>query len=116
MWPRRSHILAPLAEADSRLKGRNILWNDALEISFKELKRMVSVETLLSYPYWKLPFTVHTDASDKQLGSVIIKNNKLIAFFSSRLSKPKRKYTKTEKELFAIVESLKQFRGILFGY
>ena len=25
---------------------------------------MVSTETLLSYPDWKIPFTVHTDASE----------------------------------------------------
>ena len=33
--------------------------------SFKELKCMVSAETLLSYPYWTIPFTVHTYASEK---------------------------------------------------
>ena len=43
---------------------------------------MVSAETLLIYPDWKLPFTVHTDAYDKQLGVVTIQNNKPIAFFS----------------------------------
>ena len=43
---------------------------------------MVSAETLLSFLDWKLTFTVHTDASDKQLGTVIIHNNKHIAFFS----------------------------------
>ena len=32
---------------------------------------MVSTETLLNYPYWTIPFTVHNDASDKQLGAVI---------------------------------------------
>ena len=36
---------------------------------------------LLSDPDWKIPFTVHTDASDKHLGDVISQNNKLIAFF-----------------------------------
>ena len=77
---------------------------------------MVSAETLLSYPYWKIPFTVHTNASDKQLGDVISQNNKTIAFFSIRLSKPKRNYTTTEKALLLIVECLNQFCGILFGY
>ena len=71
---------------------------------------------MLSYPYWKLTFTVHTDASDKQLGSVISQNNKPIAFFSRILIKPQCNYTTTKKELLAIVECLKQFRGIIFGY
>ena len=66
MWPRRSHVLDPLKEEANSPKVIKILWNDALESSSKELKRMVSAETLTSYPYWKLPFKVHTDASDKQ--------------------------------------------------
>ena len=43
---------------------------------------MVSAETLVNYPYFKIPFTVHTDASDKQLGDVISHKNKLIVLFS----------------------------------
>ena len=35
MWYRQSHILAPLIEAASGPKGRKMLWNDALESSFK---------------------------------------------------------------------------------
>jgi len=77
---------------------------------------MVSAETLLTYPDWTIPFTIHTDASDKQLGTVISQNNKPITFFSRRLSKAQLNYTTTEKELLSIVECLKQFRGILFGY
>ena len=61
---RRSHILAPLTEAYSGLKGRQLLWNYALEYSFKEPKIIVSVENLLGYPYWTIPFTVHTNAYD----------------------------------------------------
>ena len=97
MHPRRSHVLAPLTEAASGPKVRKILWNEALESSFKEMKRMVYSETLLSYPGWILPLTVHNDASDKQLGVVISQNNKPIDFFSSRLIKPHRNYTTNEK-------------------
>ena len=43
---------------------------------------MVSAETLLIYPDWIIPFTVHTDASDKQLGAIISHINKPIGFFS----------------------------------
>ena len=87
----------PLTVADSGPKGRKILWNDALEFCFKELNNMVSFETLLSYSDWKIPFTVHTDASDKQLGSLISQNNKYIAFFSIILNNPKCNYTTNEK-------------------
>ena len=116
MCPRRSRVLAPLKDSDSGPKGRKILWNDALENSLKKLKRVVSVEALLSYPYWKIPFTVHTYAYDKQLCAVISHNNKHIAFFSRILRKPQHNYTTTKKKLLAIVEFIKQFQGIIFGY
>ena len=77
---------------------------------------MVSTETLLSYPDWTITSTLHTNASDKQLGDVIIINNKPIALFSIRLSNPQRNYTTTNKELLAIVARLNKFCGILFGY
>ena len=65
---------------------------------------------------WKMPFTVHIDAYDKQLGAVISQNNKPIAFFYRKLSKPQLNYTTTEKEIIVIVGCLNQFRGIVFGY
>ena len=95
MWPRRSYVLSLLKDAASGPKGRKILCNEALESFFKELKRMVSAETLIIYPYWKLRFIVHTDASDKQLGAVISKNNKPIDLLYIRLSKTQRNYTTT---------------------
>ena len=58
---------------------------------------MVSAEMLLNYPYWKVPFTVHTNASDKYLGAVISQNNKHISFFSRRLIKPQHNQTTNEK-------------------
>ena len=58
---------------------------------------MVYDETLLSYLDWKIPFTLHTYASDKQLGGFISQNNKYVALFSRILIKPQHKYTTTEK-------------------
>ena len=82
MWQRRSHILAPLTEASSGPKVRKIKWTDDLEQAFCNLKKMISEETLLTYPDWTKPFTIHTDASDYQLGAVISQDNKPIAFFT----------------------------------
>ena len=53
--------------------------NDALKSSSKELRRMVSAKTMLNYPDGPIPFTVHNDASDEQLISVISQNNKIFS-------------------------------------
>ena len=70
---------------------------------------MVSAETLISYPDWKLPFIVNTDASDNQLGAVISQNNKPISFFSRILIKPQHNYTMNEKKILAIVKCLSNY-------
>ena len=90
-------VLSPLTEADSGPKGRKIIWNDALYDYCKEIKHVVSAETLLNYLGWKNTFTVRTYTSDKQLGAVIGQNKKSIAFFSRRLINPQRNYTNTRK-------------------
>jgi hypothetical protein len=50
-----------------------------------------------------------------QLGAVITQDNRPIAFFSRKLSKMQQKYSVTEIELLAIVETLKEFKGMLWG-
>ena len=77
---------------------------------------MACFRTLLSYPDRKIPFTAHTDDSDKQLDAIISKNNKPIELFSRILSRTHRNYTTTKKELLAIVECLNKFRGIISEY
>jgi hypothetical protein len=52
-------------------------------------------------------FEIYTDASSTQLGAVITQDNRLIAFFSRKLSKTQKRYNVTKIELLAIVETLK---------
>ena len=73
MWPRWSHLLAPLVEAVRVPKGRTIFCNDDLEAALHELKILVSAETPPNYPDWNILITVHTYACYEQLGAVISK-------------------------------------------
>ena len=116
IWPRQSHKLDPLEELDSGPKGRKVLWNDLIEYSFIEIKHMVSADIFFSYPDWEICFTVHTDASDKNLSAYISQNNKPISFFSRRLSKPENTYTMSKKEILTIFQCPNQFRVIIFFY
>ncbi len=49
------------------------------------------------------------------MGAVITQGNRSITFFSRKLSGVQAKYSVTEIELLAIVETLKEFQGILWG-
>jgi hypothetical protein len=46
---------------------------------------------------------------------VITQKNRPLAFFSRKLSDTQKRYNTTEKELLAIVETLKEFKGMLWG-
>jgi len=75
----------------------------------------MSRKVLLAYPQFDKPFIIHTEASLTQLGSVISQDDKPIAFYSRKLSPTQTRYTTTERELLAIVETLKEFKNILLG-
>ncbi len=70
---------------------------------------------VVAYPDFLKPFKIYTDASTKQLGAVITQENRPIAFFSRKLSGAQSKYTVTKLELLVIVETLKEFNGMLWG-
>jgi hypothetical protein len=84
--------------------------------AFETIKRLIARDTLLAYPDFNKKFTIHTDASDFQLGAVISQEGKPLAFYSRKLTSAQRNYTTSEKELLSIVETLKEFRSILLGY
>ncbi len=69
----------------------------------------------MAYPDYSKVFEIYTDASTKQLGAVITQDNRPIAFFSWKLSDTQCKYSITKIELLAIVETLKEFKGMLWG-
>ena len=112
MWRKRSHLLAPLSElVGSKAQWK---WGSEQQKSFDELKKVISKETLLTFPNFNKTFHIYTDASDYQLGAVIMQENKHIAFYSRKFNKAQRWYTTGEQELLSIVETLKEFKNILF--
>jgi hypothetical protein len=113
MWRGRSHILAPLTS----LSGKNAKWKwtDECEQAFETIKRSIARETMLTFPDFNKEFHIYTDASDFQLGAVIMQDDKPLAFYSRKLNKHQRRYTTGEQELLSIVETLKEFHNILLG-
>ena len=126
MWAKRSEMLAPLSDLvgecgetkttrKNKVKKKPWHWDSIHQIAFDNVKTTIAKEVVLAYPDFTKPFDIYTDASTKQLGAVITQDNRPIAFFSRKLSGAQSKYTVTELELLAIVETLKEFNGMLWG-
>jgi hypothetical protein len=90
-------------------------WDLIHQQAFNNIKAAIAKETVLAYPDFSKPFETFTDSSSMQLGAVITQDNRPIVFFSRKLSKMQQKYSVTEIELLAIVETLKEFKGMLWG-
>ncbi len=126
MWARCSEMLAPLTDLVgecgetkttkfNKTKKKPWQWDSIHQQAFDDVKAAIAKETVLAYPDFSKPFEIYTDASSMQLGAVITEDNRPIAFFSRKLSKMQQKYSATEIELLAIVETLKEIKGILWG-
>ncbi len=126
LWARQSKMLTPLTSLVgecgqtkvTRAKGTKKapwLWDEVHQRTFDCVKATIAREVVLAYPDYSKVFEVYTDASSKQLGAVITQDNRPIAFFSWKLSTMQRKYSVTKIKLLAIVETLKEFKGTLWG-
>jgi hypothetical protein len=125
-WERRSNMLTPLTSLvgecshtkSTRAKGTKKApwhWDEVYQRAFNHVKATIAKDVVLAYPDYSKVFEIYTDASSKQLGAVITQDNKPIAFFSWKLSDMQRKYSITKTELLVIVETLKEFKGMLWG-
>jgi hypothetical protein len=114
MFAHRSHILTPLTELTKKPKAK-FLWTPEAQKSFDAMKAIIAKDVLVRYPDHNEEFHVVTDASDYQLGAVILQRGAPVAFYSRKLNPAQRNYTTMEKELLSIVETLKEFRTMLYG-
>ena len=76
---RRAHLLAPLTKLCSpKVKFK---WTQIEQDAFEAVKNQLAADIMLAYPDFSKTFEIYTDASDYQLGGVIMQNGKPIAFF-----------------------------------
>ena len=87
LCPKRSEILAllkELAKGGPTKKNGPIEWDPACTKDFQQMKALIANDTILNYPDFSKKFTFHTDASDVQLGALIMQEGKTFAFYSKK--------------------------------
>lgn len=83
--------------------------------AFNEIKTKLQEQVELFQPDYSKPFELTTDASNFAIGGVLSQNKQPITFISRTLSKREQILAANEKELLAIVWSLKTLRNYLYG-
>ena len=113
LFPQRSDVLQPLHELTA--KGKKFEWTKRHQAAFDKAKSILASDVFIRYPDQNKPFHVYTDASDYQLGAVIMQEGMPVAYYSKKLTTAQRHYTTMEKELLSIVYTLNEYRSILYG-
>ena len=114
-----SQIAAPLT--DLTRKGSGIHHCNAdCDSAFARLKKALTTAPVLIAPDWEKPFCCHTDASQTAVGGTLTQsdksgNERVVAYFSKRLSPQEENYSANDRELLALVYLLKRFRCYLEG-
>lgn len=112
---------ASIAKPLTKLLRKDVpfIWESEQANSFQQFKEILTSQPLLQYPDFSKPFLLTTDASNYAIGSVLsqgeIGKDLPIAYASRTLNNAECNYSTTEKELLAIVYSVKHFRPYLYG-
>lgn len=110
----RSLSLKSKPITDKLSKDKKFSWTEKDSEVVRQFTEQLKEEICLSYPNYSLPFQLQTDASDYCMDAVLKLGNSLIAFFSRKFSSVQSRYTTSEKELLAIIESLKFFKNMIY--
>ena len=105
-----SSLAAPLTDL---LKLPKFNWSILADRAFQQLKVALISSPVLHLPDFDKLFDVATDASGVGIGAVLSQELHPISFFSEKLSEAKGRYSNYDRELYAIVQSLKFWRHYL---
>ncbi|XP_055604681.1 uncharacterized protein LOC129752916 [Uranotaenia lowii] len=113
-----SGATAPLTDL-LKTKAKTISWTDQAEEAFCAIKEKLISSPILVSPDFSKEFTIQTDASDVAVAGVLTQvleeQERVIAYFSHKLSTPQRNYHACEKETLAAILSIEAFRGYIEG-
>ena len=96
------------------------VWTTEQETAFQELKHKLSSPPVLAFPNFSEPFYLATDASALGVGACLMQLEgtcyRPIAYYSRKLRPAEKNYSVTDQESLAVIEALKHFRYIIYGY
>lgn len=111
-----SEYTAPINDI---LRLKKFCWTPEANAAFEDLKKLLITPPILGIPDYKKQFSIHCDASDRAIGSVLVQGEGddlvTIAYHSKKLSATECKYSSTERECLAVLLSIEKFRPYIEG-
>lgn len=113
------HKYAFIAHPLHRLTQKHVPfeWTDECSTAFQTLKDALTSPPIMAFPNFHQPFILSTDASNYAVGAVLSQvqngNERVIAYASHVLTRTEKKWSTYDKELWAIVWSVRHFRHYL---
>jgi hypothetical protein len=77
--------------------------------AFDKMRLLMAANALAAYLNHNKRFGIYTDASDFQLGTCIIQEGRLVAYFLQKLTKSQQNYNTMEEEMLSLIATLKEF-------
>ena len=110
--PNYAQLTSPLTSLNK--KGKKFEWGPQQIEAFETLKKILSTHPIVYCPDFDEPFIIASDASDVGIGSVLYQvldnHERVIAYYSRKLSPAEQNWTVTERECLAALESMEQYR------
>ena len=117
--PNFSEVAAPLNHLTKKTTEFN--WTGECEQAFRQLKELLVTAPILRLPDPRRPFVLMTDASDKQIGAVLLQKDSdddelhPVSYLSRTLDVHQARYATIEKECLALVWAVQEHRKLLYG-
>jgi hypothetical protein len=90
-------------------------WGGKQQKYLDTLKEKISTAPVLALPNLQQPFEIETDASGYAMGAVLMQYRKRICYHSKTFNQVVVNYPTYDKELYALVQSVKKWKHYLLG-
>lgn len=101
-------VLTELIKKNSIFK-----WTEKHQTAFEGLKEALISQPVLTLFDSEIPISIHTDVSEVAAGAVLVQNHsdgdKIIAYYSKKLTASESNFFISERELFAVILSLREW-------
>lgn len=98
---------------------KKMIWTAEAEEALNKIKQILTTAPVLANPNYDQPFIIQADASDIGMGAILVqgegKEEKVIAYWSQKLSSAQKKYQTTERECLAVISAIEKFRPFIEG-